>query len=97
VTPAGIWSIFSVPAGVSSLAGIVSAPNNMAVKMAEDDEDVDNISGEPEVIEISNIFRWTMKTKQAKRLRLEEVTDVFEWDSSVMNILLYCPSSYTSI
>ena len=57
---------------------------NMAVQMAEDDEDIDNILGEPEPIEVISLDHENKPIKKVKK-----VTDVIEWDSPVLKVLFF--------
>jgi len=54
-----------VPAGARCIASIVSVPT-LAVQMAEDDGNIDNIIGEPEPIEVISLDH---ENKPVKRLR----------------------------
>lgn len=53
----------------------------MAVQVAEDDEETDNLAGEPEHIELIALDHENRPVKKVKR-----PTDVVEWDSPVMKV-----------
>lgn len=58
--------------------------SSMPVQMAENDEDIDIILSEPEPIKIISLDHENKPVKKVKK-----VTDMFEWDSSIIKVLFF--------